>query len=98
MTAPTVTAMRLKDGWSVERRTFGRSTHEVFVAPDGAQYVRARASEGVDLIGDLSGRYPSMAPVRLRRLEESSVARLGRKHERLVKRGQDKPQRVRRKQ
>lgn len=83
---PVVTSMPLSQGWKLESITAGHERHDMFVSPDGIKYVAASGHEKADLIG--KPKTPGLAPIRLRRLEQSRIERWAKRHAKLVDQGE----------
>lgn len=85
---PVITSTRR---WRVERR--GAKEAQVFISPDGLEYVEAHPLERADLIRTFP-KEPSFAPLRLVRWDGSSAARAEEKVQRLAA-GRTRRQRAR---
>lgn len=88
---PVVTAMLLSKGWKLESLTVAHYRHDVFVSPEGVKYVVAKGNEKAELIG--KPKTGGLAPLRLRRLEQSAIERRARRHAKQVKQGEEQRKR-----
>lgn len=85
---PVIHRALLKKGWKLDRVFPAGLTVDVHVSPEGKRYIEAKPTEKADLIYD-SSRVKGLAPMRLRLFEGSSLAKKVKKHEKLVKHGEE---------
>lgn len=99
---PTIASARIEDGWTLDTIfvNYGgpklkgcdeydpRVSESLIIDPDGNEYVIAKPGEAADLLVKEAAIEAGMDPIRLRRFESSSIYRLVKRHEALVKQGE----------